>query len=125
RGAAFGDLDNDGDVDVVVANMGSPLRILRNVAKKQGGAVTLEVLESDGLPAMGARLNLEIGEQRRLRQVQRTYSYCATNDARVHVGLGAAKAIDRVVVTWLDGKEEVFGPFASGMPAVVKRGTGR
>jgi hypothetical protein len=125
RAAAFGDIDNDGDVDVVVGNNGGRLRILLNVAPKQGGAMLLHVLEDDGLPAVGAILNLEIDGRSRLRQVQRTYSFCASNDPRVHVGLGSAKAIESVRVTWLDGQQETFGPFEGVTSATLQRGKGR
>lgn len=125
RSAAFGDIDNDGDVDVVVGNNGGTLRILRNVAKKSGAAVQLHVLEADGLAAVGAILHMKVGDENRMRQVQRTYSYCSSHDPRVHVGLGAKSTIDSVSVTWLDGEVEEFGPFPAGKPATLKRGSGR
>lgn len=110
RGAAFGDLDGDGDVDVVINDNGGPLRILRNVAPKKGHWALLDVRETDGQAAVGARLEIQVGTAHILRQVQRTYSFCAQNDPRVHLGTGLATAIERVTVTWLDGTQSEFGP---------------
>ncbi|MEL6428208.1 MAG: CRTAC1 family protein, partial [Planctomycetota bacterium] len=121
RGAAFGDIDEDGDVDVVLNDMRGRLRILRNVAEKQGGAVTLSVLDRDGLPAVGAEVRYRLGDVAVLRQVQRTYSYCASNDPRVHVGLGAQPRLESVDVTWLDGTTQSFGPFEAGTRPVLRR----
>jgi len=125
RGAAFGDLDGDGDVDVVVTECGGPLRILRNVAGKRGRAVTLSVLERDGLAAVGAVVRFDLAGTRVQRQVQRTSSYCSSNDPRVHVGIGDAADLGPVEVTWRDGSVEAFGPIEAGAAVALRRGEGR
>ncbi len=125
RGAAFGDIDNDGDVDVVINNNGGALRVLRNVAPKKGSAVTLRLLGPKGVEDTGAQVDVQIGDQVRRMQSQRASSFCASNDPRVHVGLGSAPAVDQAVVTWTDGTREVFGPFEAGSQVELRRGAGR
>ena len=126
RGAAFGDIDNDGDVDVIVSDNGARLRILRNVADKGSNRwATWSVLERNGLPAVGAVLRFDSPSGTVQRQVQRTSSYCASNDPRINVGLGSEDKVDAVQVTWLDGTIENFGPLKAGEFASLQRGQGR
>jgi hypothetical protein len=125
RAAAFGDLDGDGGVDVLVVNRDAPCHLLRNVAAAPGAATVLQVLESSGRDALGARLVVQIGERSLLREVRSAASYCAANDARVSLGLAGAAAIDVVRVRWADGSEEVFGPLGAGRSHTLRRGAGR
>ena len=67
------------------------------------------VLDERGREAIGSTVRLESGPSVQYRQVQRTTSYCASNDPRVHFGLGDLDAVDRVTVTWIGGGEEEFG----------------
>lgn len=122
RAAAFGDLDNDGDVDVLVANRDARPYLLRNDAGGRGDSVLLRVLDRNGVDAVGARLRVAVEGRILHRIVQVAYSYCATNDPRVHVGLGTAARIDSIDVRWPDGGEERFGPFEAGGIFVVRRG---
>lgn len=125
RGSAYGDIDNDGDVDVCINDLSGHLRILRNVSKKAGGSATLSVVGDDGLHAVGAVVSFPLLGKTVQRQVQRTHSYCASNDPRIHVGLGDAKTIEELEVTWTDGTKERFGPVRAGDFATLKRGEGR
>ncbi|HYC76104.1 MAG TPA: CRTAC1 family protein [Planctomycetota bacterium] len=125
RGAAFGDLDDDGDVDVVVNNSDAPCYVLENVAPKQGGWVGLRVLEKSGADAVGAEVVATFGGRKRHTMIQPCLSFCSSNDPRVVIGLGAAKQVDEVRVVWGDGTKEVFGPFAPGAYHALKRGGGR
>ncbi len=111
RAAAFGDYDNDGDVDVLIANRDGAVRLLRNDAKRKGGYLVLGVLDRQGRDAYGAVVKCVIGETVRSFEVRAAYSYCATNDPRVHVGLGSAPRVDQVEVHWPDGSIDTFGPF--------------
>lgn len=114
RGALFGDVDNDGRVDVVVVDRDSPAVLLSNVKANDNHWITLDVRDANGAMALGAELNIEAGGTRTKRVVRPVYSYLAGNDPRVHVGLGATDGIDRVTVTWPDGARETFGPLAAG-----------
>jgi hypothetical protein len=102
RGAAFGDVDNDGDVDILVANNGGPARLFRNRAGSAGGSLTLDV-RGRARSSVGAHIEVEVAGRRRARLVQPAYGYCSSNDPRVHFGLGDHALADRVRVTWPAG----------------------
>jgi len=107
RSAAFGDYDNDGDVDILIANNEGPARLLRNEACEGRNWLSVRLVghgsDRDGI---GARVTVEAGGRSWMRRVQPGYSYCASNDPRVHVGLGDATIVDRVSVVWPDGSEQ-------------------
>jgi hypothetical protein len=121
RAAAFGDHDNDGDVDVLVVNRDGPTRLLRNDTLRLGGSLTLRIVERSGRDAHGARVSVRVGDRTRTFLVQPAYGYCATHDPRVHVGLGARDRVEHVDVRWVDGTESRYGPFASGACATLAR----
>ncbi|MFQ5591788.1 MAG: CRTAC1 family protein [Phycisphaerae bacterium] len=125
RGAAFGDLDNDGDVDIVVANKDAKPHLLRNIAPRRGNWVQFRVLDRNGGDALGAVLRVEAGHRKRWYMAQAGYSYCASNDPRVHVGLGEHQRVDAVNVRWPDGTEEAFGHYECGKTYELRRGTGK
>tara|TARA_R110002072_G_scaffold295934_4_gene467210 strand:+ start:5335 stop:7023 length:1689 start_codon:yes stop_codon:yes gene_type:complete len=121
RGAVFTDIDGDLDIDIILNNYEGGLRVLRNIAPKRGAALILDVRERDGLPACGARVQVTFGDQKRLVQVQSTSSFASAVDPSVHVGLGDAERIDTVLVQWLDGTTDTFGPFEAGAVHSLKR----
>jgi hypothetical protein len=121
RGAAFGDLDNDGDIDIVVINRDGPAFLLRNQVGARDAWVMFDVRDERGRTAIGARVTVESGGGRQYRMVDPGYSYLSSNDVRVHFGLGAARRVDGVKVRWLDGSEQDFGGFASGKLYVLRR----
>jgi hypothetical protein len=94
RAAAFGDVDNDGAVDVLVVNKDAPASLLRNVAGGRGHWIMFRVLDERGRDAFGATVSVTLGDRRISRDVRTAYSYCAANDPRVHVGLGSATGVD-------------------------------
>jgi hypothetical protein len=105
RGAAFGDVDNDGDTDVVVANNGGPVQLLLNRAGEQRHWVGLRLTDQHRRDALGARVAVTSADGRtRLRRARSDGSYASANDPRVLVGLGDATGPVRVRVIWPDGR---------------------
>jgi hypothetical protein len=121
RAAAFGDYDNDGDIDLLIANRDGPVRLLRNDVERLGGFLTLRLLDPHGRDAYGARLTVRVDGRERTFQVDVAYSYCATNDPRVHVGLGRAETVERIDVLWPDGGRTTHGPFEANRFVTLRR----
>ena len=124
RAAAFGDLDNDGRIDIVVANRDAGPHLLRNVAPGRGHWLLLRVLERSGRDAIGATLSITAGGRTMRRDVRTGYSYLAANDPRVHVGLGDLTKVESITVRWPDGTRERFGPFEADRIVEIRRGGG-
>jgi len=125
RGAAFGDIDNDGGIDIVVSNRDAKPYLLHNVVKGRGHWAMFRVLDEHGRDALGAELTITVGSQSIKRDVRAAYSYLASNDPRVHVGLGKETGARDVSVRWPDGTRERFGDVAADTIIVLHRGAGR
>ncbi|HEV3059554.1 MAG TPA: CRTAC1 family protein [Vicinamibacterales bacterium] len=125
RAAAFGDIDNDGGIDILVVNRDSRPYLLHNVVKPRGHWIMLRVLEEHNRDALGAQVTMTVGSRTIRRDVRAAYSYLASNDPRVHVGLGHETTARSVVVRWPDGRRESFGDVRADEIAVLHRGAGR
>jgi hypothetical protein len=129
RGAAFGDVDNDGDTDVVVANNnGKPLLLINEVGARKPWLGLRLVTGGSGTPgrdALGARVGLERpGLPTLWRRARADGSYASANDPRVLVGLGGKAEVSRIVVKWPSGKAEAFKGMPAGAYATLREGTG-
>jgi len=104
RGAAFGDIDQDGDVDVLVANSNGPARLLINRVGSRGAWTGAVLVDAEGGPAIGARLVLGApAVPPRERRVHTDGSYCSASDPRLTVGLGRDGIADRAEIAWPGG----------------------
>lgn len=105
RGAAFGDLDLDGRVDVVVTNNAGPVRLLRNVTAQPGRWLRLRLAQETGnRRAVGATVRVDLaGQPPLVRRVRSSGSYLSASDDRVYVGLGSSSSPVDVTVAWPDG----------------------
>jgi len=108
RGAAFGDLFNDGHIDVVINSMDSAPTLLRNVVKNQNRWVTLKLVGGAGSPrdAVGAKVFLTAAGIRQRADVFSGGSYGSSSDPRVHFGLAAATKIEKLEIQWPSGKKQ-------------------
>jgi len=109
RAAAFGDIDNDGGVDIVVVNRDGRPYLLHNIVKPRGHWIMFRVLDEHRRDALGAEVAMTVGPRTIRRDVRAAYSYLASNDPRVHVGLGAETLVKNVTVRWPDGSRQSFG----------------
>jgi enediyne biosynthesis protein E4 len=140
RGAAFGDIDNDGDTDVVVANDSGPIRLLVNHVGSRNHWVGLRVLgrqprpstgsgrpeRAEGRDMLGARVAIVLKDgSTRWRRARSDGSYASANDPRVLVGLGDAARIAKVRVEWPGGKAEEWTDVPVDRYTTLKEGTGR
>lgn len=122
RGAAVGDLDGDGGVDVVVVERDAPTRVLRNVVPERGRSVVLDVRDARGAPGLGARVTLTVGGRRLTRDVRVAHSYQSSSDHRLHVGLGAESVARDVRVLWPNGDVQPLGDLDAGRVVTVRPG---
>ncbi|MFH1573203.1 MAG: CRTAC1 family protein [Acidobacteriota bacterium] len=105
RGVAWGDLDNDGDQDIVVCNLNDYARVLRNDGGNRNNWLTLEVRKRNGkTDAIGARVTVQVGPLRQVEDVVAVKGYLSQSDARVHFGLGRSAKADLVEIRWPGGK---------------------
>jgi hypothetical protein len=104
RGAAFGDIDNDGDIDVLIMNMNEPPSLLRNEYRGSNNwiEVALEGRRSNRM-AIGATAIVTTGSRKQARAVLSQSSYYSHDDLRLHFGLGSATRVDEIEVRWPNG----------------------
>jgi hypothetical protein len=116
RGAAFGDLDNNGTVDILAAQINEPAALLLNggvwgrpATKLFPGRHWIElklVGTRSNRDAIGARVCVTAGGRTQCDEVRSAYSYASANDLRLHFGLGAADRVDRIQIRWPSGRRQ-------------------
>ena len=121
RGAAPGDFDDDGDLDVLVTRCGQTSLLLRNDGGNEGNAIALRLVgRESNRDAVGARVQATIGEKTVIREVKTGISYLSQGTLDIHIGTGSLGAVENVTVRWPNGAEEVVGSVLAGRHLVVE-----
>jgi enediyne biosynthesis protein E4 len=124
RGCAFGDFDNDGDIDILVLNMNEPPSLLRN--DLSGTANWLKIFligEKSNRSAIGSRVTARYGNRRQAQEVAAQGSFLSVNDRRLHFGLGAATKAD-LDIRWTSGTLATYSSLAAGKLYVIHEKNG-
>jgi hypothetical protein len=124
RALASGDVDNDGDLDLLIVNNGQTADLLRNQAS---GTASLEVRlvgVTSNRDGVGARVRATSGGRVQVREVKAGSSYLSQSDLRVHFGLGRATQVERLDVQWPGGRVEAIGVVPAGQIVTITEGRG-
>lgn len=125
RGAAFGDLFNTGQVDIVINNMNDAPTLLHNVAPTGNHSLLVQLVGTQSnRSAIGARVAVETQKHRMIDEARSGGSFCSQNDLRLHFGLGASREADQVEVEWPSGRKEVVQRVPGDHCVVIKEGAG-
>ena len=143
RALAAGDVDNDGDLDLLITNNGGPVNLLLNESlggrpvrrsSSEGGSqpeaatsnsILVQVIGTkSNRSGIGARLTMSAGGRRQIREVQSGASYLGQNDLRAHFGLGAASRADRLEIRWPSGASEVVTDLPANHVITLREGGG-
>jgi hypothetical protein len=126
RGAAFGDIDNDGDVDALVTNMHEPPSLLRNDLTADHGWIVLQLEgTTSNRMAIGATVIVTAGPTRQARTVSSQSSYYSHDDVRLHFGLGGRQNADRIDVRWPSGGMDTLTDVEGGRILTFKEGSSK
>ncbi len=125
RGAAFGDIDNDGNVDIVVLNVGEPPSLLLNRTVSSNHRVLFKLVGTkSNKAAIGARVTVKAGTLTQIDEVRGGASYNSQNDLRLHFGLGANATMSDVNIRWPNGETEVLRDVPADFIYTVVEGAG-
>jgi len=123
RGLAVGDLDNDGQQEIVIVNMNEPPSLLKNLGPRLGNSLIVRLVTTSGSDAIGARVTLVSDGRKQIDEVRSGGSFISQNDFRLHFGLGKANSAN-LSVRWTDGNNENYPGVAAGQIVTIQEGKG-
>ena len=124
RGCAFGDFDNDGDLDVLIVNLNEPPSLLRNDLSGGGHWLKVRLIGvKSNRSAIGARVLARYGTRRQVQELAAQSSFYSVNDPRLHFGLGAASTAD-LSIRWPNGAIESVANVAANQLVTIREGSG-
>ena len=127
RGLAWGDIDNDGGIDLLVTSISAPARLYRNEYPERGHWRTIRTVESAGSSrrdAIGAKVTISANGRRQSGYCNPAGSYLCSSDPRVHFGLGPSQRIDSIEIVWPEGSRETFDGSAADRVITLRKGDG-
>ena len=125
RGLAAGDIDNDGDLDLLATSNGGSAALLRNDGGNRGNALLVRLAGTmSNRDGVGARLRATAGPRTQVKELTSGSSYLSQNDARVHIGLGSAAVVDRLEIRWPSGRTETLQTVSANQIIMVREGDG-
>ena len=121
---AFGDFDNDGDLDILIVNLNEPPSLLRNDMSGNNHWLKVQLIGvASNRSAIGAQVVAAYGERKQVQAVLAQSSYLSVNDRRLHFGLGAATTAS-LEIRWPNGALEKIADVAAGQLVVIREGSG-
>ena len=125
RGAAFGDVNNDGCIDVLILNVGAPPSLLLNHCDPANHRALFKLVgtKSNRL-AIGARVTIKTAKLTQMREVRSGSSYLSQSDLRLHFGLGTEDKMSEVQIRWPNGQTETLKDIAADFVYTVQEGSG-
>ena len=125
RGAAFGDYDNDGDIDIFLNNSNQPATLLRNEGGNSNHWLTIQPIGTQSnMSGIGTKIVVKAGDLSLFKEVRSGASYLSQSDLRVHFGLGENSEVDSLEIHWQGGLTERFINVESNQILRVKEGHG-
>lgn len=125
RGAAVGDLDNDGSLEIVVNNMNEAPSLLKNSGERKNWVILQMAGRQSNRSGIGARVTMIAEKRKQVDEVRSGGSYISQNDLRLHFGIGDAVKVDRIEVAWPSDKKEVFLDVKANQVVVLEEGKGQ
>lgn len=125
RGAAYGDYDNDGDLDVLVTVNNGPALLLRNDAARANNVLRVQTIGTvSNRDGIGARVDVSVAGEERWQIVKTGSSYASQSELPLTFGLGDAAVADAVRVIWPSGREDAIGTVVANRLVVIREGEG-
>jgi len=125
RGAAFGDYDNDGDIDVVINAVNAAPELIRNDSKSGNNWLKIKLVGAkSNRGGIGARVKITTGDGTQMDEVRSSNSYYSNNDSRLNFGIGTSKSVKTIEIRWSSGQVDTLREVAANQFIIIKEGVG-